>query len=130
MKLRMELEKRSYDIIIKRGSLKRAKMLGDLRRKVLVVSDRGVPARYVSGYTHAPSVRQVASHAWAEAWLRNRWVAFDISHAREPGSAHIKLAIGLDYRDACPVRGVRLGGGDEKMESVVRVMDTRAHENQ
>ena len=47
MKLRMELEKRSYDIIIKRGSLKRAKMLGDLQRKVLVVSDRGVPGRFV-----------------------------------------------------------------------------------
>ena len=47
-------------------------------------------------------------------------MSFDISNARVPG-AHIKLAIGLDYLDACPVRGVRLGGGDEELSTAAQV---------
>ena len=45
--MKMELGERSYDIIIKKGALKRAGQLGNLQRKVLVVSDKGVPSRYV-----------------------------------------------------------------------------------
>ena len=81
----------------------------------------GVPARYVSGYARMPDRDTVASHAWAEAWLGTRWVSFDISHARTLASGHIKLAIGLDYLDACPVRGVRLGGGDEDLSTAAEV---------
>ncbi|MES2561512.1 MAG: transglutaminase family protein [Pseudomonadota bacterium] len=77
----------------------------------------GVPARYVSGYLysdgHSESV--VASHAWAEAWVVNRWHSFDITNSRPEGEHHIRLAIGADYLDASPVRGVRHGGGDETM---------------
>jgi transglutaminase-like putative cysteine protease len=80
-----------------------------------------VPARYVSGYAYSSNREQVASHAWAEAWLGNRWVSFDITHARKASGAHIKLAIGLDYLDACPVRGVRLGGGEEELSTTARV---------
>lgn len=75
----------------------------------------GLPCRYVSGYVYSSDFEQVASHAWAEAWIMNRWVSFDVSNARHAGGAHIKLAIGLDYLDACPVRGVRLGGGRERL---------------
>ncbi|MBN9426458.1 MAG: transglutaminase family protein [Burkholderiales bacterium] len=85
----------------------------------------GIPARYVSGYVYSTDLEQVASHAWAEAWLMNRWVSFDISNARHAGGAHIKLAIGLDYLDACPVRGVRLGGGDENLSTLAHV---KAHQ--
>jgi transglutaminase-like putative cysteine protease len=77
----------------------------------------GVPARYVSGYLysdgHSESV--VASHAWAEAWVANRWHSFDITNSRPQGEHHIRLAIGADYLDASPVRGVRHGGGEETM---------------
>jgi hypothetical protein len=34
---------------------------------------------------------------------------------------HLKLAIGLDYLDACPVRGMRRGGGSEQMHARVYV---------
>jgi transglutaminase-like putative cysteine protease len=81
----------------------------------------GIPARYVSGYVYSPDREQVASHAWAEAWLSHRWVSFDISNAGRAGEAHLKLAIGLDYLDASPVRGVRLGGGEEEMLTAARV---------
>ncbi len=47
LKMRMELDDRSYDIVVKKGALHRAGQLGNLRRKVLVVSDKGVPQRYV-----------------------------------------------------------------------------------
>jgi transglutaminase-like putative cysteine protease len=80
-----------------------------------------IPARYVSGYVHASSGAQVASHAWAEAWIAQRWVSFDISNARHAGGGHIKLAIGLDYLDACPVRGVRIGGGEESLSALASV---------
>lgn len=77
----------------------------------------GIPCRYVSGYVYSSDFEQVASHAWTEAWLMNRWVSFDVSNARHAGGAHLKLAIGLDYLDACPVRGVRIGGGHERLST-------------
>jgi transglutaminase-like putative cysteine protease len=81
----------------------------------------GIPARYVSGYAYTTDRQTVSSHAWAEAWLSNRWVAFDVSNAGKAGGAYLKLAVGLDYLDACPVRGVRLGGGEEELYTSARV---------
>jgi transglutaminase-like putative cysteine protease len=81
----------------------------------------GLPARYVSGYVYTPDRERVASHAWAEAWLSNRWISFDVGNARKAGEAHLKVAVGLDYLDACPVRGVRLGGGEEELHTSARV---------
>ena len=63
----------------------------------------------------------VASRAWAEAWISNRWVGFDVSQGSNAGGGHIKLAVGLDYRDACPVRGIRLGGGEEVLSTTSQV---------
>jgi len=81
----------------------------------------GVPARYVSGYAFLPHQERVESHAWAEAWLATRWVAFDPSHGGAADGARIRLAVGLDYLDACPVRGVRLGGGEESLTTAACV---------
>lgn len=84
----------------------------------------GVPARYVSGYLHAGQQAfggQQATHAWAEAWLDGRWWSFDLVNRSRAGAGHLKLAVGMDYHDACPVRGVRRGGGEESMVADVRV---------
>lgn len=81
----------------------------------------GIAARYVSGYVYSENYQEVASHAWVEAWLGGRWVSFDVSNAKSAGAGHIKLAVGLDYLDACPVRGVRLGGGEEKLSATAQV---------
>ena len=77
----------------------------------------GVPARYVSGYlyTQGDAEAVVASHAWAEAWVVDRWRSFDITNSKAAGEHHIRLAIGGDYLDASPVRGIRRGGGEEQM---------------
>ena len=45
--IRVNLGENSYDIIIKRGSLSEAASLLNLNRKVLVVSDNGVPKKYI-----------------------------------------------------------------------------------
>ncbi len=78
----------------------------------------GIPARYVSGYacvSKAPL--KVEPHAWAEAWVVDRWRSFDIANNTPVGECHVKVAIGADYNDACPIRGVRTGGGAEAMQA-------------
>jgi transglutaminase-like putative cysteine protease len=78
----------------------------------------GVPARYVSGYmTHgAGHEAHAASHAWAEALVDYLgWVGFDPTNRACATDAYIRTAVGLDYGEASPVRGVRSGGGTETM---------------
>jgi transglutaminase-like putative cysteine protease len=78
----------------------------------------GVPARYVSGYVYDD---EVAMHAWAEAWVEERWRSFDIARNGPVGESHIKIAVGADYLDTCPVRGVRVGGGTETLVAKAHV---------
>jgi len=85
----------------------------------------GIPTRYVSGYLYLEDASApVASHAWAEAWIVDRWRSFDITNGRPAGEHHIRLAIGADYLDASPVRGVRRGGGEEQMVASAVVLAT------
>lgn len=82
----------------------------------------GVPARYVSGYLYEPDTgTHVHSHAWAEAWVMDRWRSFDITNGSPAGEHHIRVAVGPDYLDACPVRGMRSGGGEERMSAAALV---------
>ncbi len=82
----------------------------------------GVPARYVSGYLFTNDGHLLESHAWADAWIDGTgWVSVDVSNACLVDGAHVRLANGLDYHDACPVSGVRVGGGTEKMDAGVHV---------
>ncbi|MCV9879658.1 transglutaminase family protein [Brenneria izbisi] len=80
-----------------------------------------IPARYVSGYVYSQDSQHVAMHAWAEVWLNGRWQGFDITNNTRLLHQHLWLAIGMDYLDACPVRGTRLGGGCEEMFSEAEV---------
>jgi transglutaminase-like putative cysteine protease len=83
-----------------------------------------VPARYVGGYFHRADgvVLQEAGHAWAEAYVPDvGWVGFDPANGISPTDAHVRVAIGLDYLGAAPVRGTRKGGGDEALTVTVRV---------
>jgi transglutaminase-like putative cysteine protease len=86
----------------------------------------GVPARYVSGYLASDRNAPLASHAWVEAWVPDEgWQGYDIANNTKPGVRHVRVAIGLDYLDACPVRGYRRGGGGESMAVEVQVFDGR-----
>lgn len=83
-----------------------------------------IPARYVGGYfLHADgTVDQEAGHAWAEAHVEGLgWVGFDPANAVCPTEHHIRIACGLDYLSAAPVRGSRHGGEGEFLTVRVRV---------
>ncbi|MDH3320967.1 MAG: transglutaminase family protein [Betaproteobacteria bacterium] len=83
----------------------------------------GVPARFVSGYVcGVGGANAVAPHAWAEAWVVDRWRSFDIANDSIVGEGHVKVAFGADYNDACPIRGVRTGGGAETMQAVAQIV--------
>lgn len=92
----------------------------------------GLPARYVSGYLHTERSDHVASHAWCEVWVGDGWWGLDVTNGVEAGHQHLKLAVGMDYLDACPVRGVRHGGGAESLEAhaMVRQLDAAASAQQ
>lgn len=76
----------------------------------------GVPARYVSGFLCA-GTRNAAPHAWAEAWLVDRWRSFDVAGGAAIGEGHVKVAFGADVNDARAIRGMRTGGGAESVHA-------------
>ncbi|HPE00486.1 MAG TPA: transglutaminase family protein [Burkholderiaceae bacterium] len=87
---------------------------------------RGVPARYVSGYYYRADAPLAASHAWADAWVEGQgWVSYDITHRGFASDQLARLAVGRDYDSAGPVRGVRLGGGEEALEVRVNIRPLR-----
>lgn len=90
----------------------------------------GLPARYVSGYLFTDDGHLSESHAWVDAWLNGTgWISVDVSNRCLANSAYVRLATGLDYRDACPVSGVRVGGGMETMQAGVNVWQLGSPEN-
>ncbi len=90
----------------------------------------GLPARYMSGYilTHPPAgqprmIGADASHAWVSVYCPVLgWVDFDPTNRCLVQSEHITLGWGRDFSDVTPMRGIVLGGGEQKL--VVRVTVT------
>lgn len=82
----------------------------------------GVPARYVSGYLLSEDANP-AMHAWMDLWsqVEGRWLSCDVTQRSLAGASLVRLAVGRDYLDACPVRGMRRGGGREQLEVRVAV---------
>jgi transglutaminase-like putative cysteine protease len=83
-----------------------------------------VPTRYVSGYIHVAREsgdREGASHAWAESWVPGKgWIGYDATHPIRAGENHVRVAIGRDYRDAAPTRGIYVGAAIGTMEVSVK----------
>lgn len=84
-----------------------------------------IPARYISGYLFQPGHEfQEAGHGWAEALVEGLgWVAFDPANGVSPTEGYVRVAVGLDYLGAAPVRGSRHGGTGETLAVRVRVED-------
>jgi transglutaminase-like putative cysteine protease len=71
----------------------------------------------------------MASHAWAEAWIEGvGWQGFDVANRVRAYGRHVRVAVGLDYLDACPVRGFHRGGSNESLGVEVQVNETTYHE--
>ena len=101
----------------------------------------GLPARYVSGYLltqppggGAPLVGADASHAWVQVWCPGTrgvpddesgasagWLDLDPTNDLVPAAGHVRLAIGRDYGDVAPLRGVIRGGGRHELLVAVHV---------
>ena len=92
----------------------------------------GLPARYVSGYLltqPAPGQPRLigcdASHAWAAVYCpgdgnqTGQWFDFDPTNNRSPGEDYVTLAIGRDFLDVSPLRGVIRGGAQHSLRVAV-----------
>jgi transglutaminase-like putative cysteine protease len=99
----------------------------------------GLAARYVSGYLltrppdgHEPLVGADASHAWVQLYcpgtpgLPGGWLELDPTNDLVPHGSHVRLALGRDYGDVTPLRGVIRGGGRHTLQ--VAVNTRRVHE--
>ena len=77
----------------------------------------GLPARYVSGYVFAPRRgTSAASHAWMDVFVAGHgWKSLDPTHGCAQTDHYVRLAIGRDYADVPPTRGVYKGAGKEEM---------------
>jgi transglutaminase-like putative cysteine protease len=86
-----------------------------------------IPSRYVSGYLYhedqchdrSPAG---ASHAWVEAYLGEAgWVEFDPTNNLLGCERHIRVAVGRDYADVPPTRGVHRGEAQSELRVLVTV---------
>jgi transglutaminase-like putative cysteine protease len=96
----------------------------------------GLAARYISGYlltespelgaSSAPMLGADASHAWVSVWCPMadgapaQWLKLDPTNNVLPRTSHVRLAIGRDYSDVTPLRGVIRGGGEHRLDVRVR----------
>ena len=87
----------------------------------------GIPTRYISGYLFrdesvAERSADGATHAWAEALMPGLgWVGFDPTNNVIAHERHIRVAIGRDYADVPPTRGVYKGVSAVRTELAVSV---------
>jgi len=82
---------------------------------------QNIPARYVSGYLYNNG-HTAASHAWVDVLVPERgWVSFDPTHDTEQTGQYVRVAVGRDYADVPPTRGIFKGNAKEKMEVDVSV---------
>ena len=82
-----------------------------------LLRERGVPARYVSGYVYRDDgPDELQTHAWCEAWVPSSgWVPIDPTHQRPAGEGHVAVGVGRDYSDVPPNRGVYHGTAEERI---------------
>ncbi len=96
---------------------------------IALVRPLRIPCRYVSGYLfhrdpEEEKDRSVegASHAWVEALVpRLGWVSFDPTNNLAGGDRHIRVAVGRDYADVPPTRGVYKGEAHSELSVTVTV---------
>ena len=94
---------------------------------IAIARSWSIPARYVSGYLHLAGLEseqspENATHAWVECLLPELgWVGFDPTNRCLADERHVRMAVGRDYRDVSPTRGVLQGGQSTGIEVAVKV---------
>ncbi|MES2808792.1 MAG: transglutaminase family protein [Bacteroidota bacterium] len=86
-----------------------------------------IPARYVSGYicTDKNGMRgEGATHAWTEAYIPDYgWLGLDPTNNVIANENHVRLAVGRNFMDCSPVKGIYKGSAGHKLEVSVTVDD-------
>lgn len=97
---------------------------------------RNIAARYVSGYLYAPDHRAsangaepdpsingaAASHAWVDVFIPEEgWLSLDPTHNSLQTPYYVRVAVGRDYGDVSPTRGIYWGKAEEEMDVQVQV---------
>jgi transglutaminase-like putative cysteine protease len=92
----------------------------------------GIPCRYVSGYLfHRAGDKarsaEGATHAWVEALLpRLGWVGLDPTNNMLASERHVRTAVGRDYADVPPTKGIFKGSAESQLLVAVRVAPSDA----
>ncbi|MCX7664865.1 MAG: transglutaminase family protein [Gemmataceae bacterium] len=92
---------------------------------IAIVRSFGLPARYVSGYIHRPN-KDSQSHAWCEVWFPDiGWSGFDPTNGCPIHDNFVKVAIGRDFTDVPPNKGIYRGEGTEtiRVKVATRTLD-------
>lgn len=80
---------------------------------IAILRSYEIPARYVSGYIHRPN-KDSQSHAWCEVWLPEAgWCAIDPTNRLADNDGFVKVAVGRDFSDVSPNKGVYHGRAEE-----------------
>jgi len=93
---------------------------------VALLREVGLPARYVSGYLHPMAGAKPGdemegeSHAWVEYW-NGEWIACDPTNLAQVGERHVVVAVGRDYGDVPPLKGIYRGAPNSRMQVTVTV---------
>jgi transglutaminase-like putative cysteine protease len=98
---------------------------------IALVRGLGIPCRYISGYLfynrEGDHSAEDATHAWVEALLPELgWVGFDPTNNVLAGERHIRVALGRDYTDIPPTRGIFKGNAQSKLSVAVKVVPAGA----
>ena len=94
---------------------------------ITLVRGLGIPCRYVSGYLFHKAGDKArsadgATHAWVEALLPELgWFGFDPTNNVIAGQRHIRTAVGRDYTDVPPTKGIFKGSADSQLLVAVSV---------
>ncbi|MEL6269287.1 MAG: transglutaminase family protein, partial [Chloroflexota bacterium] len=93
---------------------------------IALLRELRIPARYISGYLYHRTDKDRsaadATHAWVEVWLPELgWVGFDPTNNLVCNEQHIRVAIGRDYADVPPTKGVFRGDATSTLEVEVEV---------
>jgi transglutaminase-like putative cysteine protease len=101
---------------------------------ITLVRQLKIPCRYVSGYLYHEDKSMDrspagATHAWVEAYLGDLgWVAFDPTNNLVSCERHVRVAVGRDYADVPPTRGIYKGEAESELSVLVTVLPVDAPE--
>lgn len=89
----------------------------------------GLSGRYMSGYIETlppPGKPKLigadASHAWMSIYIPGiEWVEYDATNNLLVSNNHVRVAVGRDFADVTPLKGIVYSAGEQKMKVSVDV---------